>query len=284
MLRSTTETVLYSPSGPQLPQYLRCALPARLRASASPSCMRPSHILGIRSTDSTRTLLVPVHGLLFAAHCPPLEILSSAPEKQPAHPSLPTVPRPRSSSSCEGEGQEVELPIIEVNVPSSSAFPLLQGWIYLRSSSLLLSSLLPAGATDSVPPPPPRRPTRPAPSSSSSSSSSSSLSHLLNPQDEPTSSFEEEEEDERNDVDSVSRRRLGRPPSSSEALTHALANVPSSLLLKHVHLVHGLWGNVVCLGVSPESDAPLWNTMAFAWKILVAALALKERNRKAKSS
>ncbi|GAA5903185.1 uncharacterized protein JCM6883_002722 [Sporobolomyces salmoneus] len=238
LLKSTTDTVLYLPPGPTLPQWLRCRLPPLSSSSDNASCFRPSHILGIRSTDSDRTLLLPVHGLLFAAASPHLSILSSRPEKQASHPSLPTVPRPQIDSEAVAEAK-ADLPIIEINVPSSKAFPLLQGWIYLRSPSLLLQSLLPAT---------PSSPRRRAPPSS--------LSHLLNPDEETPR------------------------PQTPEALTVALSQLPSSLLLQHVHLVHNLWGDVVCLGVSDEG---LWKTMGLAWKLLVAALALKEKERKSRT-
>ncbi|GAA5985129.1 hypothetical protein JCM5350_000852 [Sporobolomyces pararoseus] len=251
LLKSTTKTCLFIPPGPTLPQYLRCTLPP-LCSSDTASSFRPTHILGIRSSDSPRTLLLPVHGLLFAAASPPLCILSSKPEKQPHHPSLPTVPRPHLDAQATAE-QKADLPIIEVNVPSSTAFPLLQGWIYLRSPSVLLSSLLP----ESMSPPPATDP-RPL---STNSTPPSSLSRLLNP-------ARQEEE---------AATPVQHSPQTPEALTVSLSKLPSSVLLKHVHLVHSLWGNVVCLQISEEG---LWKTMALAWKILVAALALKERERK----
>ncbi|GAA5972472.1 hypothetical protein JCM3765_001211 [Sporobolomyces pararoseus] len=254
LLKSTTKTCLFIPPGPTLPQYLRCTLPP-LCSSDTASSFRPSHILGIRSSDSPRTLLLPVHGLLFAAASPPLSILSSKPEKQPHHPSLPTVPRPHLDAQAIAE-QKADLPIIEVNVPSSSAFPLLQGWIYLRSPSLLLSSLLPESASAPLT----TNPHRP----STDSNPPSSLSRLLNPAREEEAS------------PPVQPR-----PQTPEALTVSISKLPSSVLLKHIHLVHSLWGNVVCLQISEEG---LWKTMALAWKILVAALALKERERKTRST
>ncbi|GAA6007419.1 hypothetical protein JCM11491_004156 [Sporobolomyces phaffii] len=249
LLKSTTETCLFIPPGPSLPQYLRCTLP-RPSSLDSAAVSQPSHILGIRSSDSPRTLLLPVHGLLYASASPPLSILSSEPERQPPHPSLPTVPRPDLDAEQARVERLADLPIVEVNVPSSAAFPHLQGWIYLRSPSLLLSSLLPplppSHPTPNPPPPP------------------SSLSRILNPTPSPTTTV------------SPTPSSLSPSPSPEE-LAVSLSKLASSVLLHHIHLVHGLWGNAVCLQVSDEG---LWKTMSAAWKILVAALALKESERR----
>ncbi|GAA5930942.1 uncharacterized protein JCM15063_002502 [Sporobolomyces koalae] len=243
LLKTTSGTCLFIPPGPALPPYIRCGVP-RLPSDVA-TIGRPSHILAIHSPDSPRTLLLPVHGLLFAACCPPLAILSSSVEKQPAHPSLPRSEfRPILDQHALSQGH-LDLPVVELNVPSSSAFPLVQGWIYLRSPSLLLSSLFPRSPTV---------PTRPNPSEASS------LSRLLNPPLAP---------------------EWREAPDSPEALTISLSNLASSELLKHIHRVHDLWGVVVCLQLSDEE---LWKTMRLAWKILVAALALKERQRMSRTT
>ncbi|GAA6061833.1 hypothetical protein JCM10212_000750 [Sporobolomyces blumeae] len=265
LLKSTSTTCLYIPPGPALPDYLRCTIaPPSSPLVDDASIFRPSHVLAIRSSDSTRTLLLPVHGLLFAAVSPPLSILSSRPEKQPRHPSLPTSPRPAPRSD-----RDVHLPVVELNLPSSKAFPLLQGWIYLRAPEILLSSLLPDVASPPPPPPPPppatttRQSTPPGPAS---------LSHLLNPIDDeldtPTRTTPLDPDD----------RRPRRRPTAPEHLAHLVSTVPSRVLLDHIHLVHSLWGDVVALQVG---DDELWQCLALAWKILVAAVALRERARHA---
>ncbi|GAA5911714.1 hypothetical protein JCM5296_000665 [Sporobolomyces johnsonii] len=238
LLKATTATCLHVPAGPSLPQYLRCTLPPL--TNATPAYF-PSHVLAIRSSDSPRTLLLPVHGLLWAASSTPLSILSSQPEKQPAHSSLPNIARPPLSAADEAN-RTTHLPVIDLNLPSSSSFPFLQGWIYLRSPSILLSSLLP--------PPPPAHSPSPTPPS---------LSRLLNP--EPVSA--------------------PAPPKTAEAMTVALSALSSHVLLKHVHLVHGLWSNTVALQIH---DDELWKTMGLAWRILVAALALRERERRRRTT
>ncbi|GAA5951101.1 hypothetical protein JCM21900_005724 [Sporobolomyces salmonicolor] len=239
LLRATTATCLHIPAGPSLPQYLRCSLPPLTNCT---SAYFPSHVLAIRSSDSPRTLLLPVHGLLWAASSTPLSILSSQPEKRPAHSSLPNVARPPVSAADEAN-RTTHLPVIDLNLPSSSAFPFLQGWIYLRSPSIILSALLPP-----LPLPAPS-PSRAPPS----------LSRLLNP--EPVSAPPQ--------------------PETPGAMTVALSALSSRILLKHVHLVHGLWSNTVALQIS---DDELWKTMGLAWRILVAALALRERERRRRTT
>lgn len=130
LLCASTATNIHVPEGPDLPTYLPCTFPQS--NSSSPS-IPLSHVLAIRSTDSSRTLLLPTHGLLWAAKCPGLSILSSSPTLQPPSSFLPPTRAPAPSS----------LPILELSLPSSLAVPLLQGWLYLASPSILLSSLLP---------------------------------------------------------------------------------------------------------------------------------------------
>ncbi|GAA5827615.1 hypothetical protein JCM11251_001758 [Rhodosporidiobolus azoricus] len=248
LLNATTSTCLHVPTSPTLPSYLRCTLPPAASSATLPPVYLPSHVLAIRSSDSPRTLLLPVHGLLWAASSPALSILSSRAEKQPAHPNLPSSSRPYPSPE-ESSERTTYLPIVNIELPSSSAFPLLQQWIYLRSPSLLLSSLLPT-----------------PPSPSPVASAPPSLSHLLNPAPGPTLS---------------GSSKLASIPSTPEALTQTLAAIPSITLLEHVDRVHALWQDAVALQVSDED---LWKVMGVAWRILVAALALRERERRRRES
>lgn len=232
LLNATTSTSLHVPPGPLLPAYLRVTLPSLPFSGDASPVFLPSHVFAVRSADSPRTLLLPAHGLLWAATSPALSILSCRPEKQPAHPSLPDSSRPAD------EGESTHFPVVELNLPSSSTFPCLQGWVYLRSPALLLSSLLPT-PVPSAPSPP------------------TSLSHLLNPAPKPAPSL-----------------------LTPETLTETLSSVSSQTLLAAIHRVHGLWGNVVALQIGDED---LWKVMGLAWKILVAALALRERERRSRS-
>lgn len=150
LLRNATSTSIAIPAGPQLPPYLSCSLADKLTTLP---CSRPSHILAIHAPDSPRTLLMPVHGLLWAAKSPGLSVLSSKPEHQVPSSLIPSTPPPTDSS----------VPVLELTLPSTRAVPLLQGWIYLASPQLLLASLLPT-----LPSPP------------------ASLSSILNPTPEPT--------------------------------------------------------------------------------------------------
>ncbi|KAG0666356.1 hypothetical protein C6P46_004925 [Rhodotorula mucilaginosa] len=237
LLTSTSATCLHIPAGPTAGPYLRCSFPpSRVPVPAS---YLPSHVLAIHSTDSPRTLLLPIHGLLWGATSPLLSFLTSRPEKQPPHPSLPTSKRPPPEQ--DGPSQSEALPVIELRLPSSSAFPLLQGWVYLRSPPVLLSALLPA--------PPKEKPSSPSPS----------IARLLN----PTPEAEEQQRTE---------------PVTSDSLTEKLSWLPPVTLLRHVHLVHGLWQDVVALQIGDEE---LWKAMGLAWRILVAALARRDQRSSA---
>ncbi|GAA5989900.1 hypothetical protein JCM10908_002368 [Rhodotorula pacifica] len=238
LLTSTSATCLHIPAGPTAGPYLRCSFqPSRVPV---PTIYLPSHILAIHSSDSPRTLLLSVHGLLWAATSPLLTFLASRPEKQPPHSSLPTTDRPPTEQNDDSPLEA--LPVIELRLPSSSAFPLLQGWVYLRSPSILLSALLPA--------PPRDKPSAP---------SSASIARLLNPA-------------------STDDAQPNSIPPTSESLTEALSGLPSVTLLRHVHLVHGLWQDVVALQIGDEE---LWQAMGLAWRILVAALAKRDQRSRA---
>ncbi|KAJ8292003.1 Clampless protein 1 [Rhodotorula toruloides] len=233
LLVSTTSTCLHIPPGPEIPPYLLATVPSS--PAPAPSVFLPSHVLAIRSNDSPRTLLLPVHGLLWAAMSPPLSILSSKPDKQPSHPSLPHVPPPAAFT----DSARSYLPVVQVSLPSSAAFPLLQAYAYLRSPALLLSSLLPQ---------PPASPAKPAPPPS--------LSHLLNPSTSATPSPSAHQQ-------------------TPQDLIRSLSSLPVTTLLRHIHLVHGLWQDVVALQIG---DAELWRAMALAWKLLVTALGGRGRS------
>lgn len=147
LLSAATSTVLHVPKTPSVPDWLECDLP--------PVALAPTHLLAISTSDQPRTLLVPVHGLLFAAQCEVLKILSSSPSRQRPHPALPQLPAPRAPDA------PLSLPVVQLTLPSSQAFPIVQAWIYLNSPNQLLASLLP--------------PSQPSPAPCSS------LSNLLNP-------------------------------------------------------------------------------------------------------
>ncbi|KAL8276418.1 hypothetical protein RQP46_011170 [Phenoliferia psychrophenolica] len=157
LMQSASVTQIQIPPGKDLPSHIACRvapLPPNTPSNLGP--ISPSHVLAIKARDSERTLLLPVHGIVWAARSPGLAILSSGPSLQPASPHLPTTPAPSPS----------HLPVVNITLPSSLAIPFLQGWIYTSSSLFLLSSLLPKHPTPSPPP--------------------ASLSPLLNPAPPPT--------------------------------------------------------------------------------------------------
>lgn len=148
-MRAIATTSLSIPASPTIPSFLSCTPPPQISPESSLDfLLTPSHILAISSPDSKRTLLLPVHGLIWSSKSPVLSFLSSKP-----HPHLLPTTNPESI------GSHLRLPVVNLSLPSSLALPFLQAYIYLSSPSLLLSSLLP------TPPTSPR----------------SSLSALLNP-------------------------------------------------------------------------------------------------------
>ena len=151
LLRAATATSLHIPAGPELPQALPCSFPI-LRGegvAGLEGLLLPSHLLAIHAPDSARTLLLPVHGLVYASLSPALARLAA------------TQPAPVTSTGI----PTGSLPVVHLNLPSAAAVPLLQGWVYLRSRKALLAGLLPR-------PPAPDPPAHGA---------SRSLSGLLNP-------------------------------------------------------------------------------------------------------
>lgn len=232
LLTSAARTSLSLPLSSTLPPYLSCSIPSYV-SNASP-IHTPTHVLAVASSDSNQILLLPVHGLLFASISPLLSILSSKVESQPFHPSLPLSLPPFlrkptiKLESIEGE-ERIQLPVVQITLPSSKSFPLLQSFIYTRSSTLLLSSLLP----------------------SPTSFSKASLFSILTP--------------------------------TAASLSHTFSQQSSSLLLTKIHLVHGLWQNVVALEIGEDGSVmgkELWNVLRNAWLILVGALAIREAERK----
>lgn len=111
---------------------------------------RASHILAIRSTNTGEVILQPIHGILFASISPVLSILSSRVEKQPLHSNLPySLPIEVTYPINVGINKlALFLPVVKLDVPSIRAFVLLETYIYTRSSTGLIQSLLP------IPPPP----------------------------------------------------------------------------------------------------------------------------------
>lgn len=139
LLRAVATTSLSVPDSPTIPSFLSCAPPPLISLESSIDfLLTPSHILAISSRDSTRTLLLPVHGLIWSSKSPVLSFLSSNP-----HPPY------LSSRHFGAEELSINLPVVNLSLPSSLALPLLQAYIYLSSPSLLLSSLLPTPPTTS---------------------------------------------------------------------------------------------------------------------------------------
>lgn len=129
-MRCATTFELHVPDRTRLPPHLTFDNPP---SKLDTKLFRPSHVLAIRSTDSTSTLLLPVHGLLWAASSPLLALISSVPHHQTVTPKL-DYRRPPSLNS---------IPVLVLNLPSTRAIRALQKWIYLAAPQPLLASLLP---------------------------------------------------------------------------------------------------------------------------------------------
>ncbi|CAD6567171.1 MAG: hypothetical protein CYPHOPRED_001467 [Cyphobasidiales sp. Tagirdzhanova-0007] len=135
LLRSVRDTSICIPetlSTTPLPPFLRVNLPsdpsATATATATVSTTWPDYVLAITSTDSSKTLLLPVHGLVLATHTKALKALSKTwpvPQEQVAHPD----------ATC--------LPLVSLHLPSAAAFALLIPYFYTLDNAALLSSLLP---------------------------------------------------------------------------------------------------------------------------------------------
>ncbi|KAM0746305.1 hypothetical protein T439DRAFT_384310 [Meredithblackwellia eburnea MCA 4105] len=131
LLRLAGATHLSMPTSQSVPAKLTCHLPPSINSIKS---TLPSHVLAIRTGDSPRTLLLPVHGVLWAAKSPALAILSSSPGLQP--PSTHLDPKVTYEAN--------ELPVLQMTLPSSSTIPILNQYLYTSSRTRLLSSLLPS--------------------------------------------------------------------------------------------------------------------------------------------
>ncbi|SCV72996.1 BQ2448_6921 [Microbotryum intermedium] len=152
LLNAATHVSIEIPNTSQLPSYLwatsdsrRIASELAPSSSRTPACLPspPTHILAVRAPDVKRVLLVPVHGLLFASRSPSLSILSSSPHVQPGYPNHPALPSSLPPMNAEDNSDRIALPVVELKLPSATAFPLLLTFIYTQNSNLLLSSLLP---------------------------------------------------------------------------------------------------------------------------------------------
>ncbi|KAK4053592.1 hypothetical protein OIO90_003831 [Microbotryomycetes sp. JL221] len=231
LLLVSAKTRIALPVAQTLPHYLPCHFPAlspppssQLTSSGhdvqlqTPPCLpRPTHVLAIHAEDTNKTLMLTVHGLLYAKHCSNLQVLSCSRHPQ----QTSSVAKPSMASSMTSNTNVIELPVVHVNLNSSKAFPLLHTFIYTRSQQLLFSKLLPQ--------------TKPL-----------QFQDLLN------------------------------KTMLSFCQTLSLT-VDRRTLLTHVELVHGLWQDVVGLGIS---DQELWNVMKTCWSLLVAAVGIQERRNR----
>ena len=132
---SATARLVVPSSSPSLPDVVR------VECDGEDALPYPTHVLAIHgSDDDTRTLVLPAHGLIYAFACtalPHLALLPSpASEWDDGAPVASTSTSSPSSSS-------LTLPVVHLQVPSITAFPLLHAYLTTQSSSHLLTRLLP---------------------------------------------------------------------------------------------------------------------------------------------
>lgn len=234
-------------------------LPAVMRASvaASPSsCFDqaemtpPDCILAIKqgsdpfhasaSASESSHKFLPVHGLTMALNAAALGNLSrkiKLPQHiidryRAAHEEYCT----RHQHGTDSENLSLDLPVIELQIPSVEAFSTLVPFFYTQDASALLRSLLP---------PLPIEYTQTTQQQSSTSSQ----------QDELTLQWTKEQR--------------GTP----RELSFALSKCETETLINQAAKMHGIWQTAVALGATRDE---LWNVLQFAWAILVGALAIKD--------
>jgi hypothetical protein len=163
----------------------------------------PSHVLCVVNPQSRQPgQLLPVHALIYAAHC------SSFPRLTRAIPHV------------DAQSKSARLAVVPIYVPSPATFPLLNSYLYTKRAERLLGTLapLPSSALASIP--------------------------------------------------------IGEqgPSNTVASLGRAMAEAfPLPTLVEHAAVVHGLWSNVMTLGVD---DEVLWWALETAWEIITTGIAL----------
>jgi len=105
-----------------LPDDTRCSLPNRLRIDSSSlekGDIRPSHVLAIHGQKDAKTILLPIHDLVYSQNCLAL------------------------SDLLDDDDRSRGLPVVHILLPNTSTFPLIHAQLTSPSPSLLLSRLLP---------------------------------------------------------------------------------------------------------------------------------------------
>ncbi|KAK4695488.1 hypothetical protein P7C70_g8542, partial [Phenoliferia sp. Uapishka_3] len=143
LLRATQLTHIDVPTSTHLPSHIRCSFPPPSFTRSS-AYLLPSHILAIRCSDVTRTLLLPVQGLMWAAMSPGLSLLSSSPNRPSSNKKRPRSPATSTlCSAAELSAASSLLPVVQITLPSNASIRILQSYVTMASTSDLYTRLLP---------------------------------------------------------------------------------------------------------------------------------------------
>lgn len=241
----------------------------------------PTHVLAVTDKTGKELELFPMHDVLFASHCAYLPYLH-APET------------PLEVDTHGNGAMTLTVPVISYELPDTKSFHLLYTYIYRHDVNQLLGALLP-----------PLPPTliQYVVATTQMSAVSGRAPNLYDPsqddEDSNPSDSEEQRRDEEHqdsamsDANSESSSRTTSPPRSPTAsapppvqqtseqkrqqddlnkLAQLLANTFAlPRLLQQARLIHGVWSNVIMLGIA---DIGMWNAMDYAWSATMKALVI----------
>jgi hypothetical protein len=201
---------------------------------------KADYVLAISAKDTTRTLLLPVHGLVMSTNAKCLSELSKGmyvPEDVLCQYSV--LPESEIQVKIEDEEEQDEtkaasyrtLPVVSLSLPSAAAFSLLVPFFYTSSHASLLASLIPLRSM-------------PYPQKLEQPEGAFPFNGLLN--------------------------------DTPNVLATRLSLLEQNLLLEHANLIHSVWQTAVALGAARDN---LWKTLDIAWAVIVGALAIKEQRR-----
>lgn len=244
----------------------------------------PTHVLGVTNKTGTVLEFYPMHDVLFASHCAYLPYLHA--------------PKTPLEVETHGDGaMKLTVPIIHYELPDTKTFYLLYTYIYRHDVTHLLSALLP---------PLPLTLIQYIVATTGMSAISGRVPNLRGmSQDDDVSDSSDVEEQQGNDehqdcamsdAESESSSRTTSPPPSPTVAPPRVEQTPEQKrqqddlnklaqlltntfslprLLQQARLIHGVWSNVIMLGVA---DIGVWNAMDYAWSATMKALVIATEN------
>ena len=238
----------------------------------------PTHVLGVTDKTGKELEFYPMHDVLFASHCA----------------YLPYLHAPKTPLEVETHGNgamTLTVPVVHYELPDTKSFHLLYTYLYRHDINQLIGALLP-------PLPPTLIQYVVATTQMSAISGRAPNLYGASQDDEDSDSEEqpqdgEHQDDAMSDADSQSSSRTTSPPRSPTAsappaveqtpqqkrnqddlnkLAQLLANTFAlPRLLQQARLIHGVWSNVIMLGIA---DIGVWNAMDYAWSATMKALVI----------